>query len=206
MLVRKCTQAKQRSDATGSGVGRALEDDRMVNKCLRPFARIHSPYVLLIPAMHHHPFSTPRRPIILLWACPRLTMAMRTLSYRKPSIGAEIRRIPTPRAIHHHPNDNNSACYLRALQAAETASAHHCHNTPPARIPISPPYPHHSYIHSLRHSHIPPCLLKGAAQDTPPNAYRPTDRVRIPRSSSLAQDQKGQEGWADQGDACRRAR
>ena len=190
------------------GLGRALEYGRMVNKWLRPFGRTHSPSVLIIPAMHHRPFPTPRGPIILLWACPRLTTAMRTLIANHLS-AAEICRIPTPRAIHHHPNNNNnnSACHhRRVLRTAETASAHHLHNTPPARIPISLPYPHHSYIHSLRHSLIPPCLLKGAAQDTPPSAYRPTDRVHVPRRSSLAQDQEGQEGRADLGDACRRAR
>ena len=174
----------------------------MVNKCLRAFARIHSPSVLLIPAMHHRPFSTPRGPIILLWACPWFTMAMRTLSYRKPSIGTEIHRIPTPRAIHHHPNDHNSACHLRPQGPPSSGNGFR----PPPSQHAAGAHPHHSYIHSLRHSHIPPCLLKGAAQDTPPNAYWPTDRVRVPRSSSLAQDQEGQEGRADQGDACRRTR
>ena len=150
--------------------------------------------------MLHRPFPIPRRPIILfLRACPRSAKAMRTLIAKH--LSAEI-RIPTPRAIHHH---HHSASYhhRRVLQPPAEAAFAQCHNQAPARNIISPPYPHHSNIHSLHHSHMPPCLPKGAAKDTPPLAYRPTDRVGVPRSSSLAQDQ---EGRADQGDACRLAR
>jgi hypothetical protein len=172
--------------------GRALADDRMVSNWLRTFARTHSPTVLLTPATPHRQFPT-RSP----WACPRLTKAMR------PLIAKHLWEVPirilTPRAIHHH----HSASHRRRLrQPAEAASAQ-CHNTPPARIPINPPYPHHSYNMrtSLHHSHMHPCLLKEAAQDTPRPAFRLMGRGRVPRRS-LAQDQEGQ---ADQGDA-RRAR